>query len=197
MKVVGFFKEKFSRYNRQRKLNFVARYISENNIQTVLLVGCIASPERPEFENLIENGLLRKEIEITFSGLEESSTVWPNWVCADGLNLPFKDKSFDLVFSNAVIEHVGLELDQRQFIQEQNRVGKHWIFTTPNRLFPVESHTNFLFIHMNKKWKHSSFTRLLSKRDLETMCPQKTQILGRLFSPTFLVVGRDETAQRQ
>jgi hypothetical protein len=36
-------------------------------------------------------------------------------VRADGRSLPFADKSFDWVFSNALIEHVGNWEDQQQF----------------------------------------------------------------------------------
>jgi SAM-dependent methyltransferase len=60
---------------------------------------------------------------------------------------PFPDKSFDWVFSNAVIEHVGDDTAQLRFVNEMLRVGKHVFFTTPNKYFPVESHTNALFLH--------------------------------------------------
>ncbi|MDB9528789.1 methyltransferase domain-containing protein [Oscillatoria sp. CS-180] len=60
---------------------------------------------------------------------------------------PFTDKSFDWVFSNAVIEHVGNREAQLLFINEMLRVGKNVFFTTPNKGFPVESHTNVLFKH--------------------------------------------------
>lgn len=66
---------------------------------------------------------------------------------------PFKDKKFDWVFSNAVVEHVGNHDDQLLFINEMMRVGKNVFFTTPNKYFPVDSHTNAFFRH----WFHESF----------------------------------------
>lgn len=62
-------------------------------------------------------------------------------VNADGRHLPFPDKSFDWVFSNAVIEHVGDWDDQRQFAAEIRRVAlRGYFITTPNRYFPIEPH---------------------------------------------------------
>ncbi|MDR1740563.1 MAG: class I SAM-dependent methyltransferase, partial [Synergistaceae bacterium] len=51
---------------------------------------------------------------------------------------PFKDGEFDLVFSSAVIEHVGSFERQTRFISEAARVSGRYVFiTTPNRWFPV------------------------------------------------------------
>ncbi len=62
-------------------------------------------------------------------------------VNADGRFLPFADKSFDWVFSNAVIEHVGNWEDQRKFAREIRRVAAIGYFiTTPNLYFPIEPH---------------------------------------------------------
>jgi ubiquinone/menaquinone biosynthesis C-methylase UbiE len=62
-------------------------------------------------------------------------------VNADGRFLPFADKSFDWVFSNAVIEHVGNWEDQLQFAAEVRRVASRGYFiTTPNLYFPIEPH---------------------------------------------------------
>lgn len=66
-----------------------------------------------------------------------------------GGTFPFKDKQFDWAFSNAVIEHVGNHDDQLTFVNEMLRVAKSVFVTTPNRYFPVEAHTNALFIHWN------------------------------------------------
>src|SRR5947199_9789989 len=38
--------------------------------------------------------------------------------------MPFPDKHFDIVFSNAVVEHAGNSEDQAAFIREACRVGK-------------------------------------------------------------------------
>ncbi|MDP9231482.1 MAG: class I SAM-dependent methyltransferase, partial [Actinomycetota bacterium] len=37
-------------------------------------------------------------------------------VTASGTNLPFEDDSFDIAFSNAVVEHVGGQEEQRRFV---------------------------------------------------------------------------------
>jgi hypothetical protein len=70
----------------------------------------------------------------------------PEYVVFDGCALPFPDKSFDLVFSNAVIEHVLGQGRQAQFAREVMRVGKSWFVTTPNYWFPFESHYHLPFI---------------------------------------------------
>ena len=68
-------------------------------------------------------------------------------VMADGLSVPFADQTFDLVFSNSVIEHVGDSAAQAQFAREIQRVGKrHWV-QTPDRAFPVEPHLWTPFLH--------------------------------------------------
>src|ERR1700722_359273 len=59
----------------------------------------------------------------------------------DGRSLPFADKSFHWVFSNAVIEHVGGWNDQKQFAAEIRRVASNGYFvTTPNLYFPIDPH---------------------------------------------------------
>jgi len=88
----------------------------------------------------------------------------PNFsgLVGDGTNLSsMPDKSFDVVFSNSVIEHVGDFNQQRSMAEEVQRVG-HWYFLqTPNYYFPIEPHyliPGFQWLPMKIKiWLHTHF----------------------------------------
>jgi SAM-dependent methyltransferase len=69
------------------------------------------------------------------------------YVQGDACDLPFADGEFDVVHSNAVIEHVGGPERQEAFVREAVRVGRRVFLTTPNRWFPVEVHTRLLLVH--------------------------------------------------
>jgi len=75
-----------------------------------------------------------------------------------GEPLPFSDHAFDIVYSNAVLEHVGSQSQQGKFIAEMCRVAPRRFLAVPNRGFPIESHTCLPLVHyLPKKW----FRRLL------------------------------------
>lgn len=65
----------------------------------------------------------------------------------DGTKLFYKDRSFDLVFSNSVIEHLGNWENQQKFAAEALRVGRDLWVQTPARSFPIEPHYLTPFIH--------------------------------------------------
>jgi hypothetical protein len=78
----------------------------------------------------------------------------PLLVFGDGCQLPFRDQTFDLVFSNSVIEHLGTVGRQQQFASEIQRVGKQFFVQTPNRWFPMEHHVWMPVIHwFPKNWQ--------------------------------------------
>jgi ubiquinone/menaquinone biosynthesis C-methylase UbiE len=77
-----------------------------------------------------------------------------SWVAGDGRALPFRDRAFDIVFSNSVIEHVGDAQSQQRFAREVARVGRAYWVQTPNRWFPVEQHLLTPFVHwLPKPWQ--------------------------------------------
>lgn len=103
-------------------------------------------------------------------------------VVANGLRLPFPDDAFDVAFSNAVVEHVGGREQQRRFVAELCRVAPRVFVSTPNRWFPLETHTLVPFVHWlprdaadramhalrRRNWDQ---VELLSKRELVTLFP--------------------------
>ena len=137
---------------------------------------------------------------------------------ADGCDLPYPDQSFDLVFSNSVIEHVGKKEEMAQFSSECDRVGKNIYIQTPNRWFPVDAHLGVAFIHwlprplykklcflslrypftINNPSEKKNFdlefetTRLLTLSQLKRLFPQKRIVPEKFlfFIKSFVVVSQ-------
>lgn len=109
----------------------------------------------------------------------------PQYAVFDGCALPFPDKSFDLVFSNAVIEHILGEGRQQKFAQEIMRVGKSWFVTTPNYWYPFESHYHLPFIQFMPRPLERQYNRLLGthipKGQVQDLGLLSARELRRLF----------------
>lgn len=69
--------------------------------------------------------------------------IYPHqsFINADGEHLPFKDKEFDYIICNQVLEHVE---HPETFVYEQSRIAKRGYIETPSligeQLFPKKSH---------------------------------------------------------
>jgi SAM-dependent methyltransferase len=111
------------------------------------------------------------------------------YVQGDACELPFEDGAFDIVFSNAVIEHVGGRERQRRLVSEALRVGRRVFLTTPNRLFPVEVHTRLPLVHwLPDSLSHRVYdavgkgsakdVRLLTPRAFESLFPGRVRIVN-------------------
>jgi hypothetical protein len=109
---------------------------------------------------------------------------------ADGRSLPFGDGSFDIGFSNAVVEHVGGRHEQRRLIAEMVRTCHRSFICTPNRWFPVDPHTLLPFAHWlprrawhavlrltgNGRWASVDALNPLSGAELLSLFPDGTSV---------------------
>lgn len=76
------------------------------------------------------------------------------YVRGDGCAMPFQDRSFEIAFSNSVIEHLGTKERQTAFANEVRRVGRSYFVQTPNKWFPIEPHYLTPGIHfLPKRWQ--------------------------------------------
>ena len=115
-------------------------------------------------------------------------------VRADGRDLPFPDGTFDLGFSNAVVEHVAGGRDgQRRFVHELCRVARQVFVTTPNRFFPIEVHTLLPFVHWlprrarERVIPFDDVLDLLGPKDLEGLFPYSVRVINT--GMTLIAVG--------
>lgn len=129
-------------------------------------------------------------------------------VIADGCRLPFPDQSFDIVFSNAVIEHVTPD-GQRRMAREILRVGRSWFVTTPNFWYPIEMHHKLpLFQFLPRTWQERIRRRyhtwpdgepihLLTSRGIAGLLPGSQVLKTRItFFPETLIAFRPPGARQ-
>lgn len=133
----------------------------------------------------------------------------------DGCALPFADQSYDIVFSNSVIEHVGCWERQLAFARETRRVGRRIWVQTPAYECPIEPHFLTPFLHWAPKrmrtwlahhlslfawierpsWERTERLieeiRLISKREMKELFPDcriMTERLLWIFPKSYIAV---------
>lgn len=176
---------RISAKNRKRKYELFVKVIKPLETDQILDVG-FNNIEYSYVDNYLEKNYPYLK-NITALGIESDSCFkvrYPevNTVIYDGGNYPFKNASFDIGWSNAVLEHVGDEEAQILFLKELKRTCKRIYLTTPNRYFPFEVHTRYPLIHWlpkkvfdrilqftPKKWASGDYMYLLSRKKLEQL----------------------------
>lgn len=78
--------------------------------------------------------------------------------------LSAQDNSFDIAYSNSVIEHVGDWESQKAFAHEVRRVARRYYVQTPSRGFFIEPHFIGLFLHWFPKKAQRKLLPFLSLR---------------------------------
>ncbi len=161
---------KISTFNRERKYQTFLALFAPQPEETILDVGFNDQEYGPS-DNYLEKKYPYPE-RITALGLkkdersgEEFSRRYPAVTTRvySGGCFPFADKQFGIVWSNAVLEHVGDWGKQGEFLREIRRVGRHAFITTPNRNFPIEVHTRTPFLHFLPTSIFHAYLRLIGK----------------------------------
>ena len=125
----------------------------------------------------------------------------------------FGDNSFDIVFSNSVIEHVGPQDKQAAFAAEAQRLGKAYWVQTPAIWFPIEAHSGLPFwwfypqalrAHLLRRWdktlpewsQYIRETRVVARDDLAQLFPDAQIYVERVLGipKSYVAWSRDQTS---
>jgi len=135
---------------------------------------------------------------------KEDARNYLEWIVGDARATNLEDRSFDVAFSNSLVEHLGEWDSQRRCAAEVRRLAPRYFVQTPDRSCPVEPHFLAPFVHWLPKSIRPSIVRnftywglstrpsrlecvrlceeisLLSKQELELLFPE-AQILSERF----------------
>lgn len=141
---------KILKYNRYQINKIFLKEINFTKKQKLLDVG--TTPVFDEINNYLLNYFKNRKNITSLSNLDCTSLkkflVNINFVKGDARKMNFRDNHFDIVYSSAVLEHVGSRINQIKFINECFRVSKKNVFiTTPNKYYPIEFHTKLPLLH--------------------------------------------------
>jgi 2-polyprenyl-3-methyl-5-hydroxy-6-metoxy-1,4-benzoquinol methylase len=144
-------------------------------------------------------------LDITILNLPGIAQVAPRshhditYVEGDACNvIAYGDRSFDIVFSNSVIEHVGNERFRADFAREVQRLGKSYWVQTPCKYFPIEPHNGMPFWwfypaslrrFIVERWRRKlpawtemiDGTDIVSRSELQRLFPNATVIVERFM----------------
>ncbi len=156
-------------------------------------------------------GFVDDQVKITLLNLDAQPVAGPSFVSVtgDATDLSsYADGSFDIVYSNSVIEHLFTAEAQHKMADEVRRVGKHYFIQTPNYYFPIEPHWVFPFFQFLpanvRTWMTMHFNlghigqiqdpaaaskqvkeiQLLTRQQLQKLFPDATMYKERFFGFT-------------
>jgi hypothetical protein len=214
--------------SRQRKLDLFNQFMRPTPQARILDLGGEAAHSPQSHKQLLDTYPYRRRVVLVnlhFASVKHAAAVLPEIapICGDGLMLPFSDKTFDVCYCNAVVEHLFTWENQQRFAAEIMRVARSWFVTTPNRWFPFEPHLRLpLVTWLPQSWQHRvgyrfgynhlahrymsgsdrRDIRLLSCRELRKLFPGSLVLRNRVtgLTPTFIAVGGEvlkEAAERR
>ncbi|MEM3700115.1 MAG: methyltransferase domain-containing protein [Candidatus Bathyarchaeia archaeon] len=121
---------------------------------------------------------------VTIAKVKLATKDYVDLLVADAENIPFKDNSFDVVFSADVVEHLCIP---SKGIKEIVRIGRDKIvIATPNKLCPIDmSKVAQILTHHNPPPIEKYLTRFQLRKMLQNagLNPEDVQIFESSFFP--------------
>lgn len=208
---------RLSKISRIRKLELFNKLMNPTKEMRILDVGAEISPNSECNIQFIDCYPWKNNVSAINLSSEHISLIKQYYPevdvrVGDACNLPWEDKHFDIVYSNAVIEHLGNFERQEKMATEIMRIGKSWFVTTPNRWYPFEFHMRLPFVtwlprngyirfgqvisynHMKRKYMAGigrDDIRLMTAKDLKHCFPTSRIIKQRVtfMAETLICVG--------
>ena len=135
-------------------MNFFNLFLVNNNYskdKSIIDIGSTPSLEREQnifLENIKDNQNVTCISNQDCRILKKKYKNIKNILIGNAKNTMLENDSFDIVHSNATIEHVGSFENQVSFVREMFRISNESIFIqTPNRFYPIDFHTILPFIN--------------------------------------------------
>jgi SAM-dependent methyltransferase len=156
-------KSKFRKQRFEIVLNIMKRIISSKSKCDIIDLGGTYGYWQPFLPQL--RGL---NIKVRILNLEDRTEAFADdrfsFERGDATNLPaISDRTFDLVHSNSLIEHVGRWTDMKRMAANVRRLADNYYIQTPYFWFPMEPHSRTIgYQWMPPQWR----VKLLLRRSL-------------------------------
>lgn len=124
----------------------------------ILDIGC-GTGKIINFFNKNNNQIFAVDV---FNQIDKSLSI-ENFTHVSSAELPFKDKFFDIIISNHVVEHIeDQNLHMDEIYRCLNNTGMCY-YATPNKNFPIEPHHKIPLIHYLKSSVFHKILKLIGK----------------------------------
>ena len=209
---------KLSNISRARKIQLFNTTFMPTKQMRLLDLGAEINPNGDRHLQLIDSYPWKSSITAANISAEQIRSIkdcYPEVtaIVADACELPWPDKYFDVLYCNAVIEHVGDFDRQKKMAAEIMRVAKRWFVTTPNRWYPFEFHLRLPLVtwlpgnaylqagravrynHLQCRYTYCNSKagiRLMSAKELQSCFPDSTVVKQRVtfMAETLIVVSQ-------
>jgi Methyltransferase domain len=194
IKLFAFFLRPFSDWSRKKRMHSFVILMNPREETSILDLG--GQPMIWDSVPMRLNLVILNKLGVAVSNYPSHHRI--RYEVGDACAVKGFDHSFDCVFSNSVIEHVGPVSKQVEFAGEVRRLGKSYWVQTPSRWFPIEAHCGMPFWWFYPRWLREYFieswriklpawtqmveeTTVLTKSDLRRLFPEATILIETTF----------------